>query len=261
MPRTALHLITIIICFAYAGYGCAIKPAPSQDTAIPGFALYDPYRVFLARQDQAVAQAFVYRARTQQKVVALTFDDGPTADARKIVDVLQENFCPATFFLIAGKVNGDNLEPYRDELFEIGLHGYEHKNFALYDRAASFDQVHFARQAMHELGFYPRYFRPPYGVIDANLQDALQTQGLAGILWSLDSFDWNNTAGGALVERVVTGASAGDIILLHECPATTEALPMIIEGIRARGFHIVPLELLLHFPRQPFSDNLLTVKR
>ncbi len=253
-PR-ALNIM-VILCLTFLGSGCAHKLQHTPDNAVPdrGFSLYEPYRVFLAGEDKDLVQAFAFRADTDEKIVALTFDDGPTAHARQITATLEGHACPATFFLIAGRLDEANLAAYDHELFEVGIHGYEHRKFTIYDRETSHDQIHRARQAMQGLGLFPRYFRPPYGVINGDLKDALQTEGLSGILWSLDSLDWNSLAGEDLVKQVTSGLCPGTIVLLHECPATAKALPGIIEGIRAQGFHIVPLESLLYHPRHPFPE-------
>jgi peptidoglycan/xylan/chitin deacetylase (PgdA/CDA1 family) len=213
------------------------------------FLLYDQYTDYLGRKDMSLKDAFVFSVQTEEKIVSITFDDGPSGSSEKILSTLKRLDCPAAFFLIAGNIGPDNIEQYRDPLFETYIHGYSHDNFSTYDREKCFAEVRKARIAFETLGIKSKYFRPPYGAINNDLKDALKENNLTGILWSLDSLDWAKLVGGTLLDRILSNIQNGDIILFHETPWTAIELENIIAGIRDKGFTIVPLNYLLKFPK------------
>jgi peptidoglycan/xylan/chitin deacetylase (PgdA/CDA1 family) len=222
--------------------------------------LYDQYTDYLSRKDKDLKDAFVFSVQTEEKIVAITFDDGPSGNSEKILSALKKLNCPATFFLIAGNIVMDNIEQYRDPLFETGVHGFTHDNFSTYDKEKCFAEVSRAYNAFEVFCIKPEYFRPPYGAITEDLKNALKENNLAGILWSLDSLDWAKLSGGKLLDRVLTNIQNGDIVLFHETPWTAEELENIIAGIRDKGFTIVPLDYLLKFPKCPSPQDKLSIE-
>ena len=213
--------------------------------------LYDQYTDYLGRKDKDLKDAFVFSVQTEEKIVAITFDDGPSGNSEMILSALRKLNCPATFFLIAGNIRMDNIEQYRNPLFETGVHGFTHDNFSTYDKEKCFAEVGRAFNAFEVFGIKPEYFRPPFGAITDDLKNALKENNLTGILWSLDSLDWAKLAGEKLFDRVLSNVQNGDIILFHETPWTAKELENIITGIRHKGFTIVPLNYLLRFPKCP----------
>ena len=223
------------------------------------FLLYDQYTDYLGRKDMSLKDAFVFSVLTEKKIVAITFDDGPSRSSEKILSILKRLDCPAAFFLIAGNIGPDNIEQYRDQLFETYIHGYSHDNFSIYDREKCFAEVSKARIAFETLGIKSKYFRPPYGAINNDLKDTLKENDLTGILWSLDSLDWAELSGDKLASRVVSNVQSGDIVLFHETPWTAIELENIIAGIRDKGFTIVPLNYLLKSPKCPSPPDRFSV--
>ena len=214
--KRAAVLIGTLMMILLLG-GCA-----GGDRRTGRFLLYEQYRTDLSRLGSGLKDAFVFSVITDKKVVTITFDDGPSKSSDKILSTLKRLDTPATYFLVAANVTLENFSPYRDALFGTELHGYLHSNFLSLDRESSFAQVSRARTAFATLGIKPEYFRPPYGNITVDLKDALRANNLTGILWSLDSLDWNHLAGDKLVQRVVSNVTNGDIILFHETPWTAK---------------------------------------
>jgi peptidoglycan/xylan/chitin deacetylase (PgdA/CDA1 family) len=249
---TQLSASLFVIVFALTGCvglgGKLMKKGKSEPDA---FLLYDQYADYLGRKDIKLKDSFIFCASSPEKIVALTFDDGPTANSEKILSILERLQCPAAFFLVAENMNPENMEQYRNPLFETYIHGYAHENYTAYDKEKCFTEVEKARNVFESLGIVSEYFRPPYGAFNEDLKDALAENKLTGILWSLDSLDWSGLAGNDLAGRVVSNVRDGDIVLFHETPWTADELEKIVTGIRGKGFRIVPLKYLLQYPKCP----------
>lgn len=182
----------------------------------------------------------------RRPVVALTFDDGPSAtQTPAILSTLDSMHAHATFFEEGRHVDG------REELMrqilaagdEIGNHSYHHPHDPGLAELTSTDAA--IRAAT---GFTPCLFRPPYGLVNAKVEAAALDQRLQTILWTFDSADDHHPGVNAIVHHTVKTASDGAIILMHDGgrhPQTVEALPAVIAGLRARGFGFVTVTELL----------------
>lgn len=182
--------------------------------------------------------------------VALTFDDGPTAKQTKaILEVLQEENVPATFFLC-----GYRLEQYgkmatllSDCSFELGVHGYSHETMTTLSEEALQEEIEQTRLLIMEyIGREPTLMRPPGGLYDDTVQDVSAENGYPIILWSVDPEDWRpgNTAV-SVCSRVLKQVEDGDIILLHDLDhRTVEALPDMIRTLREQGFEFLTVSQL-----------------
>jgi peptidoglycan-N-acetylglucosamine deacetylase len=178
--------------------------------------------------------------------VALTFDDGPSfTQTPAILATLDRLHARATFFEEGRHVRG------REELMrqilasgdEIGNHSYHHPAYPGNRELAATD-----RSIREATGFEPCLFRPPYGLIDAKVEAAARRNHLETILWTLDSHDDHHPGVAAIRANVVGGAEPGAIILMHDGghhPQTVRALPGVIHGLRARGFHFATVSALL----------------
>jgi peptidoglycan/xylan/chitin deacetylase (PgdA/CDA1 family) len=187
----------------------------------------------------------------QQKKIALTFDAGSDAVGIGILDVLEKHNIKATFFL-TGKwvVKYPSLaKRIAEEGHDIGNHSYSHSD-AVKTTAAAFKQdIIKAEEAIKKAtGKTPRpYFRFPFGSYNSA---ALKTAGEAGypysIQWSLDTIDWKQPSAEVIISRIKTGASNGDIILMHIGGINTpEAVDQVIPWLRSQGYQLVPLSELI----------------
>ncbi len=200
------------------------------------------------------------------KVVALTFDDGP--DPRftpKILDILAEKGVQATFFIVgsAGALNTDILQRIYGEGHEIGNHTFTHLNTTI----ASPERLQFEINATQRLiestvGARTTLFRPPYGDdLEPQTIDGAQVLMLAGSLgylsigMDIDPKDWRRPLAHQIVDATLDQALKGDgkVILLHDAGglrnATVEALPQLIDRLREAGFRFVPVHELLGLSR------------
>ena len=197
-----------------------------------------------------------WHGRDDMGAVALTFDDGPTADTERILDVLAERNASATFFMIGRHVEAlpQTARRVAAEGHEIGNHSYSHPIYLYRGPAETRRQLERAQAVIKDAtGIRPKLARPPCGVRTPAYFAATQTLGLRTVQWDVAGFDWKRRSAKQIAYDVLHRARAGSIILLHDGDseekrdrrATVAALPLIIEGLHARGLRVVPLAQLL----------------
>ena len=185
-----------------------------------------------------------------QKLVALTFDDGPNEPyTGRVLDVLRREHVHATFFLIGQNVRRlpHTVARIVEEGHAVGNHTDSHPMaFALRPEAELKSEIDAAERTIHAAGgIYPRLFRPPNGVRSPWLMSVLRQDSLVAVTWDDAPSDWEALPAAELVKRTLAQAHPGSIILLHDGlnltaganqSETVQALPQIIEGLRARGY-------------------------
>ena len=187
----------------------------------------------------------------QQKEIALTFDAGSDAIGIGILDVLKKHNVKATFFLTGSWA--DKFPSYAkrmaDEGHDIGNHTYSHPDAVKTNSNVFVQDIIKAEEAIKRAtGVTPRpYFRFPFGSYNA---DVLKAVGGAGypysIQWTIDTIDWQQPAVEVIVSRIQTGASNGDIILMHIGGINTpEAVDRVIPILKSMGYNLVTLTELL----------------
>jgi len=197
--------------------------------------------------------AAVYSVPTDRKVVALTFDiSWGDKRAEPILNVLKnKNVANATFFLSSpwSKTHPELVKKIMDAGYEIGSHGHKHDNYSTYEDAEIRKQILTAHQMLTEItGKPPRLLRLPNGDFDKRVLRIARELGYTVIQWDTDSLDWKNPGVDAIVQRVVSRAHPGDIILFHASDSakqTHEALPIIIDRLREQGYEFVSVGQLL----------------
>lgn len=187
--------------------------------------------------------------------IALTLDDGPTpAHTQGVLDVLADRDVPATFFL-----TGQSAETYPELVaeiaqagHEIGNHSYSHKRMVLKSPQFVAEELTRTDQALQSAGYDgPLHFRPPYGKKLFVLPWILSRQDRLSITWDVDG-DGDPALRNdpqAIVDRVIERTQNGSIILLHVMfgsrQASRDALPLIIDGLHAKGLTFVTVSDLL----------------
>jgi peptidoglycan/xylan/chitin deacetylase (PgdA/CDA1 family) len=223
-------------------------------------------------QRKAVASVLAYTpfvkdAGTRSRDIALTFDDGPGPYTPAILSVLERMHTPATFFVIGKMLRyfGATTARAIQDGDVIGDHTETHPLLASLSAHDQYEQL-FEQIARVELlgGRRPTLFRPPYGSFNANTMRELRRLRLLMVLWSVDTDDYRQPGVSVIVERALAGAHPGAIILMHDAGGAREqtiaALPLVVRGLRARGFHLVTVpKLLLDDPPpagRPLPPNL-----
>ena len=217
-------------------------------------------------QEIAALQAqnrFLYYGNQFIPEVTLTFDDGPSPYyTPQILAVLQRYNIQATFFCIGRQV-AQYPALIKQEYATgniVGNHSWSHPNLALLSSNEILAQINSTSDAIQQaIGVRPTFFRPPYGIINANVLTQANQLGLTTIIWNDEARDWTTPGIDVISSRILGLASNGAIILLHDGGGdrsqTVAALPTIITSLQARGFKIVSLPQMMHdLPLHPASN-------
>lgn len=182
--------------------------------------------------------------------VALTFDDGPsTTTTGRLLDTLSQLGVHATFFTIGQHAAAAPQLVAREirEGHVVGNHTWDHADLSKLSAQDVDSELSRTTDAIRSAsGTTPVLVRPPYGAWNDTVRDAVTSQGAAIILWNVDSEDWKSRNTQAVVDRVLANARKGSIVLMHDIYSTTvDAVPQIVEGLRARGLTPVTVPTLL----------------
>lgn len=185
--------------------------------------------------------------------LALTFDDGPLADATPALAALLDRYdARATCFLLADRAKAaPELVKRLAERHEIALHGPAHDTGLVWaSPAKGAAALRDAAACLEDLcGQRVRWFRPPFGVTSPRMHAALAATELRMVWCSVRTGD-GGPASDALVRQRALGAGPGDIVLLHDGPRRTRALlPEVLTGLRARGLGFATVGELLDAQR------------
>lgn len=236
MPALSSYLLAGALPVTTAGAACIYHAA------------YGVRSQWLGRTD--------WHGRTDDSSVALTFDDGPSADTEPVLSALCKHSTPATFFMIGQRVE---LQPQTArrilrEGHEIGNHSYSHPIYLYRSPRETRRQLRRTQEVIAEAtGIEPKFSRPPCGVRSPAYFSAARQMSLRTVLWSVAGFDWKRIGAAEIAHNILSGVAAGSIILLHDGDSrvkrdrrqTVLALPLIIDGLKRRGLKIVPLSQLL----------------
>lgn len=195
----------------------------------------------------------LYKANTDRKVIALTFDDGP--DLRftpYVLDVLNMYDVKATFFLIGTRVEKypEVAKRIRKEGHQIGNHTYVHPDLSKTKNL--FMEVKKGEEIFKSvIDVKTHLFRAPYGALNENQVEKLGESGYKGIGWSIDSEDWKSLSAEKIKQNVLNRVHPGAIVLMHsagnwtqDLSGTAEALKDIIPELLERGYEFVTIDEL-----------------
>lgn len=201
-----------------------------------------------------------------EKVVFLTFDDGPSKNTLKILDTLKKYNVSATFFLIGENLTESGVEIAKKALEEghmLGMHTETHEYDKIYQSVDSFlaDYDKLASRFVEEFGECPAVFRFPGGSysayinpIKSDLKEELERRGFLCYDWNVSGEDSVGTPTAASIKKNIFDTISGQaqpIILLHDSPCsnlTAEVLPEILEKLIADGYEFRTLEC-----REPYQ--------
>ncbi len=197
-----------------------------------------------------------WHGRRGTRAAALTFDDGPSEDTGRVLDVLEGFNVRAAFFMVGAHVERlpRVARSVAERGHEIGNHSYSHPIYLYRTGRETRRQLERAQAVIEDAtGVRPRLARPPCGVRTPAYFAAARELGLRTVQWDVAGFDWTRRRAPAIARAVLGGARAGSIILLHDGDSerkhdrreTVAALPLIIGGLGRRGLRVAPLSELL----------------
>ena len=180
-----------------------------------------------------------------KKMVALTYDDGPSIYTPRVLKTLKENNAVATFFVVGNRVPtySDTVKKAHDMGCEIGNHTYEHKNLTRVSEAEVKRQITKTNRNVKKVtGQAPVIVRPTGGATNANVK---QWVGMPSIIWSIDTLDWKTRNADSTKRAVLDHVKDGDIVLMHDLySATATASETIIPELVRRGYQLVTVSEL-----------------
>jgi len=194
---------------------------------------------------------------TQEKVVALTYDDGPNPPhTNHLLEVLAEFQVKATFFVVGQEVerHGDAAEAIAHQGHELGNHSYSHRRLIFTARNVIRAEINRTDQLLKQLGKAssrdrPIHFRSPYGYKRLRLPWVLSRLKKTNVLWNVDPRDYEASSTEAIVESVVSQVQPGGIVLLHDGGGdrslTVAATAQLIPLLRAQGYRFATVSELL----------------
>lgn len=176
------------------------------------------------------------------KLVALTFDDGPSGRyTAALLEGLGSRGVKATFLLCGYRMKEypELTQRIFDEGHEIGYHGYSHDSMKNMSRTTIGREL-IDSQALLPEDCDPVFLRPPGGFITDGVRQVAQARQLAILSWSVDPRDWAIKDAASVEQTVLRSVKDGDIILLHDMSmSSVRAALDIVDALQSRGFRFV----------------------
>lgn len=239
--------------------------------ALLGILAFSAYEITENPSNQLFGKTIV-SGPTDQRVVALTYDDGPNPPYTDgILDVLEREHVHATFFLVGQAVAAYPAVVAREKRDgdALGNHTWAHDHLIVLDRAHLHQTFEKTDQAIFAAaGVRPQIMRPPYGARDWLVLDEVRKMGYTPIMWSVPlARDWEYPPARVIAARVLPYVHDGSIIVLHDgnrgvlcarehdsprvCDrsADIEATRLIVETLKTRGYRFVTIPELLSLGR------------
>lgn len=184
---------------------------------------------------------------SEDKLLALTFDDGPSPDYTKLLlDGLKERNVKASFFLMGENIPGNEelVRQMAEDGHLIGSHGYSHVDFTRQPQQAVCESIGKTNDLIEEItGKRPEYVRPPYGNWTEELSDRVE---MTPVFWNLDSLDWKYQNTAQIVKKVLKKDGNYSVVLMHDIfPTSVEATLQIVDVLHSEGYTFVTVDELL----------------
>lgn len=192
----------------------------------------------------------ICKIKTTEKVIALSFDDGPAEQTEKVLKVLEEFNAKATFFCIGNKIKGKEnvLQKIHSKGHLIGNHSFTHGYlFDLKNTSSLIEDLRSCNEEIKKvIGKEPAFFRPPYGVTTPGLARAIEKLKLTTIGWNIRSLDTTITDKKQIFARIRERLEPGSILLMHDTVVGIEiVLKEVLLYLKDQNYTIVPLNQLL----------------
>jgi peptidoglycan/xylan/chitin deacetylase (PgdA/CDA1 family) len=188
----------------------------------------------------------------EKPMVALTYDDGPSATVTsKILDKLEEYGARATFFMVGQQA--EKRPAVVAKMVELGCevanHTYDHTSMNKLDAAQLQESLLHTNQVVRDItGVTPALMRPVGGNENEDGLAAIGALGMPAIRWSVDTLDWKTRDAASTIQKVRENVKDGDIILMHDLyDATGEASMTIIEELVRQGYQLVTVSELASY--------------
>ncbi|WP_028963559.1 polysaccharide deacetylase family protein [Sulfobacillus thermosulfidooxidans] len=202
---------------------------------------------------QPASQGALTHVVTDKKVVAITFDDGPSPKYTPLIlKTLSQYHAYGTFFVVGSEVKRfpGLVKDIARQGSAIADHGWSHLNLRRVGAQALWNDAAKTAQYVQSLGVpVVPFYRPPYGMVSTALLKTFGEHGYTVVLWSIDTRDWARPGIASIINKVATQVKPGSIILLHDGGGnrsqTVAALNAILEQLTQMGYKMVTLPTLV----------------
>lgn len=201
----------------------------------------------------------LYEKYQNKKLLALTFDDGPSKYTDELLNILKEKNIKATFFIMGQSLekNPNILEKEIKNGNEIGIHCYSHKLFTRLTEDQIKEQIKKTYNLIYEdCSISPKLIRVPYGSLNNKVKNVLNNLELTSVLWNVDSLDWKFKNTTKTYNYVLKRTTGNDIILMHDTFRTSvKAAEKIIDHYLSEGYTFVTVSEFLKVKEYAKSIN------
>ncbi len=211
----------------------------------------DGLRVAVRRKGAGAPEnpsAFLSNVDPTKPMVALTYDDGPSAVTARILDSLEANGARATFYMVGNRMGNYQSTIQRMQALgcELGSHTWNHTYLTRLSAEGIHGNLNQLDSALQTIaGVRSVTMRPPGGFINGSIQSALASYGQPAIMWSIDTLDWKTRNAQSTINTVLSKVRDGDIILMHDLyGATADASAVLIPELINRGYQLVTISEL-----------------
>ncbi|MFH0917131.1 MAG: polysaccharide deacetylase family protein [bacterium] len=186
-------------------------------------------------------------AKSEQRLAALTFDDGPGTYTQAVLDALAGKHVSATFFVLGSSAAGNQgmIKKIKAAGHEVENHTWSHPILT----QVSPERLRSEISRTNEVIGGSRFLRPPYGTYDAAVAAQAGSMGLRLALWTVDTLDWKYPSVDSIMSYVKAQTKPGAIILMHDGgknrSQTVAAIPVIVDWLFANGYSLTTVEKLL----------------
>jgi len=182
------------------------------------------------------------------KLIALTFDDGPNYNTIKVLNILEKYDIKATFFVLGTNINGNEkaIKRMKKLGMEIGNHMYSHSIATRLSDKKIKEEIKKTDKLVYDIiGEYPSLVRPSYGIYNKKSQSIIDRPI---VLWNIDTLDWKYHDSKKIANKVFNNMNRGNIVLMHDIySATANSLEIIIPKLLEDGFEFVTVSELLYY--------------
>lgn len=184
-----------------------------------------------------------------KKMIALTFDDGPSSHTDRLLDIFKKHGGKATFFVVGNLIDRrpQTLIRMRDEGHQIASHSWDHRQLTKLDSQQITDQIMMTRAKVFDVtGVDPKVMRPPYGSCNNRVKEVGKELGVSFVNWSVDTLDWKTKNANSIYNEIMRNKNNGAIILCHDLYGTTvSAMEKVIPKLIEEGYELVTVEELI----------------